>query len=101
MAVAPSMLNKAQETLRTIRPALKRKFTNRVTSHFEPPNGRKNNRYGPRRDEFDPDVEDFLIASTISDKYSQVLIEGMDFLNKKKQKSFRQIPMPGLQRIQC
>ena len=35
----------------------------------------------PRRDEFDPDVEDFLIASTTNDKYSYVLIEGMEFMN--------------------
>ena len=87
VAVAPSMLSEAQETLRTIRPALKRKFGIIVNNHFNPPNGRRNNYYNPRRDEFDPELEDFLISSTTNDKYSQVLIEGMEFLNKNNSKS--------------
>ena len=87
VAVAPSMLSEAQETLRTIRPALKRKFGILVNNHFRPPNGRRTPTFNMRRDEFDPDVEDFLIESTTSDKYSQVLIEGMDFLCRKNTKA--------------
>ena len=36
VAVAPSMLREAQETLRTIRPALKRKFGLQMNNHFRP-----------------------------------------------------------------
>ena len=86
VAVAPSMLREAQETLRTIQPAMKRKFGIIMNSHFNPPAGQRLYKNVSRRDEFDPDVEDFLIASTTNDKYSRVLIEGMDFMSNDNSK---------------
>ena len=41
VAVAPSMLTEAQETLRTIHPAMKRKFGNIMNNHFNPLVGQK------------------------------------------------------------
>ena len=90
VAVAPSMLKEAQETLRTIIPALKRKFGLCMNNHFNPPRGRRYIYQNNRRDEYDPELEDFLLSSTINDQYSKVLIEGMDCLmdnnNNQKEK---------------
>lgn len=88
VAVAPSMLKEAQETLRTIRPALKRKFGLCMNNHFNPPRGRRNNYQVNRRDEYDPELEDFLVSATMNDQYSRVLIEGMDcFLDSGRNKN--------------
>ena len=81
VAVAPSMLQEAQETLYTIRPALKRKFGIKVNNHFNPPSGRRFALPSRRSDEYDPEIEDFLIESTTNDTYSRVLIEGMEGLD--------------------
>ena len=80
IVVAPSMLHEAQEMMKSIRAALVRKFGTKVQKHFVSVNDKW--KTGPLanrilRDEYDPEIEDFIVDSTITDSYSQLLIEGI------------------------
>ena len=78
IAVAPSMLNEAQNMLKIIRAELIKKFkTTAVQKHFVSPYGRNYQYNSARRDEYDPDIETFIMDSTTGDSYSQVLVEGL------------------------
>ena len=78
IAIAPSMLHEAQVMLNTVRSVFKTKFGAPIHQHFIPPHRQWMSRYqGKTRGDPDPDIESFILDTSVNDEYSKVLIEGM------------------------
>ena len=92
VAISPSMYDEAAEYLKKLHFTLKQKYTLKVNTHLRNPE--KSDDYNPmyyvpikkRDDDYDKEIEDFILSMGNTDPYAKILIEGMELIEEKEEK---------------
>ena len=93
VTVAPSLVDEAAVWLKGMRNVLIHRFGQGVRKHFDDYNihhtgsSTRNIRKGNyARENYDEDVESYILSMTNNDQYTKVLIEGMDIVTQDEEK---------------